>query len=209
RTVLARTSSGAAFVLVSLFAVYGTYIAVSSVSGAQARSVIAVPQVQSTQPVIASIQPAPAASTAAGSVHYQTTGQTRRAAGALPAPIAPPIGELARLPKPAALDQTELNPTGGQDPNAEALEIKPSAQTPKRKAIKKRPIRKKKSAPAKPKSIIAKPAKPVTFSTVDSASAPAPARQLQGDTSQRNGSNFSAKSIGCSGRNCGEVDDNR
>ncbi len=208
RTVVARTGSGAAFVLVTLFAVYGTYTAVSSVSGAQARSVVAVPEVQSTLPVTASVQPAPSTSTGAGSVHYQTTGQTYRPAGALPAPIAPPIGELARLPKPAATEEPSLNATRGQDPDASALEINPNAQAPKRKAIQKRPA-KKKTRPAKAKSIIAKPAKPVTFSTVDSASAPAPARQLQGETSQSNGSNFSAKSIGCSGRNCREVDDNR
>ncbi|MEM1200486.1 MAG: hypothetical protein AAGI06_14380 [Pseudomonadota bacterium] len=209
RTVIARTGSGAAFVLVTLFAVYGTYSAVSSVSGAQARSVIAVPEVQSTLPVTASIQAEPAPQTGgAGSIHYQTSGQTYQPSGALPAPIAPPIGELARLPKPATLQDSDLNATGGQDPNASALEIKPSAQTPERKAIKKRPA-KRKSKQTKPKSIIAKPAKPVTFSTVDSASAPAPARQLQGEASQRNGSNFSAKSIGCTGRNCGEADDNR
>ena len=212
RTVIARTGSGAAFVLVTLFAVYGTYSAVSSVSGAQARSVVAVPEVKSTLPVTASIQPTQTPKpqiNGAGSVHFQTTGQTFRPAGALPAPIAPPVRELARLPKPATLDQTDLTATGGQDPEARALEIKPSAQAPKRKAIKKRPT-KQKSKQRKPRSIIAKPAKPVTFSTVDSASAPAPARQLQGETTLRNGSNFSAKSSGvCSGRSCGAVDDNR
>ena len=208
RTVVARTGSGAAFVLVTLFAVYGTYSVVSSVSGAQARSVVAVPEVQSTLPVTASVQPAPAKSTGAGSVHYQTSSQPYRPAGALPAPIAPPAGELVQLPKPAPVEPSEITATGGQDPDATALEIAPSAQKPLRNAIKRRPA-KRKSTPPKSKSIIAKPEKPVTFSTVDSAAAPAPARQLQGETNQRNGSNFSAKSIGCTGRNCGESDDNR
>ncbi len=203
RTAIARTGSGALFVLVTLFAVYGTYSAVNSVSGAHARSVVAAPTVPAVAP--APIQAAAVKASGAGSVHYQTSSQPYKAPGALPAPIAPPADELVRLPKPAPLAPTSLSATTGQ--NVTAPDTVDRASKPKRKTIKKRRIRKKTNPPAK--NIIAKPAKPVTFSTVDSAAAPAPTRQLQNLTTPQNRSNFSAKSSGCSGRSCREVDDNR
>ncbi len=88
RSSVARTGSGAVFVLVTLFAVYGTYSAVSSVSGAQARSVTASPITPSTAPsalpaqstvqaaipqaVSPEIQARPPKVSGASSVHYQT-----------------------------------------------------------------------------------------------------------------------------------------
>lgn len=205
RTAIARTSSGALFVLVTLFAVYGTYSAVSSVSGAHARTVVAAPDEPKPSTKNKPTEAVTAKATGAGSVHYQTSSVPYRSTGGLPAPIAPPPGELVRLPKPAPLAPTSLSST--EEQNASPSDTVERASPPKRKAIKKRRI-KKKSKPAA-KSIIAKPAKPVTFSTVDSAAAPAPARQLQSLTTPQAGSNFSSKSSGCSGASCRALDDNR
>jgi len=211
RSSVARTGSGAVFVLVTLFAVYGTYSAVSSISGAQARTVAASPAQPAALPVQAAVQAAAPKSQAiapkisgASSVHYQTSSQPYVSTSRLPAPVAPPAGALVELPKPASI--LPLSATAERE---QGNSVNQRSTKPKRKAIKKRRI-KKNTKPSKAKSIIAKPANPVTFSTVDSAAAPAPTRQLQGLTNVQNRSNFSGKSVGgCTGRTCRENDLNR
>ncbi len=217
RSSVARTGSGAVFVLVTLFAVYGTYSAVSSVSGAHARTVTATPAQPAALPAKAAVQatasksqllvPAPK-SAGAGSTHYQTSSEPYISTSRLPAPIAPPAGDLVGLPKPASILPVGASiDTEQESTTPQAVE---RATKPNRKAIKKRKIRRK-SKPSGPKTIVAKPAKPVTFSTVDSAAAPAPDRRLKGLTNVQNGSNFSGSSSGggCTGRTCRENDTNR
>lgn len=214
RSSISRTGSGAVFVLVTLFAVYGTYSAVSSVSGAHARAVVATPSQPSPSPVQAEAQTSLATTQSnapktngAGSVHYQTSTQPYVSTSRLPAPIAPPAGDLVGLPKPASI--LPVGAAVDMEQDRTTSEAVKRSTKPKRKAIKKRKI-KKKTKPSRPKTIVAKPAKPVTFSTVDSAAAPAPDRSLKGLTSVQNGSNFSGGSSGgCTGRSCREVDTNR
>lgn len=209
---LSRTGSGAAFVVVTLFAVYGTYTAVSSVSGAHAGAVTTVSNPAPASPVNASAltslpsaqNPSPVVS-GASSTHYQTSNQPYISTTRLPAPIAPPAGELVNLPKPASIipASVDTNPPSDAPPQR--------ASTPQRKVIKKRRI-KQKTKPNRPKTIVAKPAKPaVSFPTVDSASAPAPDRRLKGLTNVQNGANFSGSTLGggCTGRTCRENDTNR
>ncbi|MCP5080881.1 MAG: hypothetical protein GY948_04210 [Alphaproteobacteria bacterium] len=211
RSSVARTGSGAVFVLVTLFAVYGTYSAVSSVSGAQARTAVVTPTQPSAAPVTTTIQAAAPKIQAiapkvsgTGSVHYQTSSQPYVSTSRLPAPIAPPAGELVGLPKPASI--LPLSATAKRE---QGSSVTKRTAKPKRKAIKKR-RNKKNTKPSVAKSIIAKPAKPATFPTVDSAAAPAPTRQLRGLTNVQNGSNFSGKSTGgCTSRTCRENDLNR
>ncbi len=203
RTAVARTGSGAVCVLVTLFAVWGTYSAVSSVSGAHARAVVEAPAAPTKNLPKSPLQASIAKSTGAGSVHFQTSSQPYRPTGALPAPIAPPSSELVALPKPASILPSSLNSANTQETAAT------QQRAPKRKAIKKRRIQKK-SKPNAPKSIIAKPVKPVTFSTVDSAAAPGPTRPLQDLNNVQSGSNFSGRgSGGCTSRTCRENDLNR
>lgn len=205
RTAVARTGSGAVCVLVTLFAVWGTYSAVSSVSGAQARTVVAAPattpeQTQTTAPLQVMI----AKTTGAGSVHYQTSSKPYLAEGELPAPIAPPAGELVSLPEPASIIPSQQDTFGEQDAAEASVASKPS-----RKITTKRPIRKI-TKPSGPKTIVATPTKPVTFSTVDSAAAPAPTNQLRDLNNIQSGSNFSGNgSSGCSSKTCLEKDANR
>lgn len=202
RTAVARTGSGAVCVLVTLFAVWGTYSAVSSVSGAQARTVVAAPSAPQKPQTRSPLQAVAAKSSGAGSVHYQTSNKPYRATGTLPAPIAPPVQELTSLPKPASIIPSQQNATTTvQDSEATAA--------PKRKATKKRRIRKQRK-PNQPKSILAKPAKPVSFPTVDSAAAPAPTNQLRDLSNIQSGSNFSGNgNNGCSSKSCRANDLNR
>ena len=195
-----RAGSGALCMIAALAAVFAEYKAVDA---------FAAPH----KPAIATHQPAaePVAARLAAtqipkeSVHFRRTdllpGQlTALPKKRLPEPIAPPAQELVALPKPVSdKPQGELrilqygesvgltDDTPLVSETAANRTVKKPAKKKKRRVVKRR----------KPKNPLIKNVKADDPVSVDSASAPAPRRQIRGLTTE-SGGNTTGKSAACS-----------
>ncbi len=203
-SIFHRAGSGAVCVLATLIAVFATYKTVDALAATH-KTGVATHQQQVVKPVKTAVT----RDLPKESVHFRRTdllpGRVAHLPKKLPLPIAPPEKELVSLPKPipvsadgelAILQDGESVGLGETPP----VQAKPTLKKSVKKRKKRRRVAKRKRKRKQKNPLVigkTRPDSPANFSTVDSASAPAPKRKIRGLTTE-SGGDTSGKSAACS-----------